>query len=90
MLNKRSITLAALFVFGAASIATATEFDPNPNNRYPALNGRIVAEGYPPLQTAPVSSPQSRRVSPAHVHLQAPPASRPVRDDAPTLSGGGY
>ena len=42
--------LVAALILGTASVATATEFDPNPANRYPAqsvksqmLEGRNVA-----------------------------------------------
>jgi hypothetical protein len=51
----KNIALAAALVFGTASVALATEQDPNLQNRYPNFQAQT-------LQSAPVSL-QTRDVS---------------------------
>ena len=93
MLNKRSATLAALLVLGAASGALATEFDPNPGNRFPAANAPLVGTQY---DSAGFLAPHASRMPPSRYRdvglpftTRAPRAIRTGRDEAPT-AGGGY
>ena len=47
---KTALTTAILL--GTASVALATEFDPNPANRYPAFAAAVAAQTF---QSAPVA-----------------------------------
>ena len=55
-MNKTKIALAVLLLAGTASASLATEFDPNPANRYPAYTGSATRT----LQSAPVRSAGQR------------------------------
>jgi hypothetical protein len=91
MLNKLTITLATGLMFGAASGATAQEFDPNPGNRYPAFSGPLVGydgTGMPPAFRADRVAPSRNRDVSLPFSTRAPRTMRAVRDEAPTASGG--
>jgi hypothetical protein len=62
-MNKTKIALAALLLAGTASPSLATEFDPNPANRYPTVaSSEIGAARAKPrtLRSAPVRLQQNR------------------------------
>ena len=52
--------LTAAIVLGTASVALATEFDPNPANRYPAFAAPVAAQAF---QSAPVALIEGRNVA---------------------------
>ena len=91
MLSKFTTTLAAVLVFGAASGAWAQEFDPNPGNRYPALNGPVVGDRYDGAFRANRAAPSRNREAGLPFGAWEPRATRiPRYDSAPAASGGGY
>lgn len=68
-MNKTKIALAALLLAGTASASFATEFDPNPANRYPGFSGPSGRT----FQSAPVRLNQGHIIAPRqHFVPQAP------------------
>ena len=94
MLNKLTITLGAVLVFGTASGALTQEFDPNSGNRYPAFNGPVVGDRYDgaagAFQTHRMAPARSREVNLPFGAREPRTTRTPRYDSAPAISGGGY
>jgi hypothetical protein len=71
-MTKTKIALATLLLAGTTSASLATEFDPNPANRYPAYTGSAARA----FQSAPVRLDQGRYVAPRQRFVPQAPFDR--------------
>jgi len=81
-MTTTKLALAVLLLAGTASASLATEFDPNPANRYPAYSGSAAQT----FQSAPVGLYQGHDVAPARGQLYAPQA--PLNRESRPHAGG--